>query len=203
MSQWNKGPGGSSALVANGILFYNSSGGIKALDPATGTQLFSDSSPSGLHWESPIVSGGRLFVGDESANLWAYGPTAAPAGFFTLPPCRVVDTRQAAGPFGGPAIAGGSRRAFQIAGQCGVPADAKAVAANVTVVSPGADGFISVAPSGIADVSSNVNFKTGDVRAANCVIGLTGNPLGAVWASYGAPGTATTQLLIDVTGYFR
>jgi hypothetical protein len=201
--QWNQGPGGSSALVANGMLFYNSSSGIMALDPTTGNQLFSDSSPSGLHWESPILIDGRLFVGDESANLWAYGPNAAPLGFFTLPPCRVVDTRRANGPFGGPAIGGGGRRSFQIAGQCGVPTDAKAVAANVTVVVPGADGFISVAPSGIADISSNVSFKAGEVRAGNGVIDLTGDPLGAVWASYGTAGTGATNLLIDVSGYFK
>lgn len=203
VTQWSKGPGGSSALLANGMLFYNSSGGIKALDPTTGNQLFSDSSPSGLHWESPILIDGRLFVGDESANLWAYGPAAAPLGFYTLPPCRLVDTRRADGPFGGPAIVGGGRRSFQIAGQCGVPADAKAVAANLTVVTPSAAGFASVAPSGIADVSSNLNFNAGDVLAGSAVIGLTGDPLGAVWASYGAPSTGTTHLLIDVSGYFR
>ncbi len=203
VSQWSMGPGGSSALLANGMLFYNSSGGIKALDPTTGTQLFSDTSPSGLHWESPILIDGRLFVGDESANLWAYGPAAAPLGFYTLPPCRVVDTRQADGPFGGPAIAGGGRRSFQLAGQCGVPADAKAVAANITVVAPSAAGLISVAPSGIADVASNLNFNAGDVRAVNGVIDLTGDPLGVVWATYGNSGTGTTHLLIDVSGYFR
>ncbi len=32
-------------------------------------------------------------------------PAAAQVGFFTVPPCRAVDTRNAAGPFGGPPLA--------------------------------------------------------------------------------------------------
>ena len=200
-SQWSNASGGSSPVVANGMVFYVGGGGIKALDPTTGTQLFGDTSPGGIHWESPIVIEGRLYVTDESANLWAYEPNAAPLAYYTITPCRVVDTRQPAGPYGGPALAaGGARRLFQLAGQCGVPADAKAVAANITVVTS-AGGFLSVGPSGVANVTSAVNFAAGEVRAGNAVIGLTGDPLGAAWVQNSS--TSTTNLLIDLAGYFK
>jgi len=57
-------------------------------------------------------------------------------GFYVLPPCRVVDTRSANGPFGGPALAAGASRTFTVQGQCGVPADAVSVATNLTVTQP-------------------------------------------------------------------
>jgi hypothetical protein len=201
-SMWNTGNGGTSPVLANGMLFYFGGGGVKALDPTTSTQLYSDSSAGGVHWESAIVADGRLYVTDESSRLWAYGPNAAPLGFFTVTPCRVVDTRQPNGPYGGPALAGlGARRSFQLVGQCGVPADAKALAANVTVVGPATDGFFRVGPSGVANVTSTLNFKAGQIRASNAVVGLTGDPLGAVWVE--SDGAGAAHLLIDVAGYFK
>jgi len=201
-SKWTNASGGTSPVIANGMVFYVGGGGVKALDPTTGTQLFGDTSTGGIHWESPIVIQGRLYVTDESANLWAYEPNAAPLGFFTIAPCRVVDTRQPAGPYGGPALAGGgARRLFQLAGQCGVPADAKAVAASVTAVDAAANGFFSVGPSGVANVTSTVNYAAGQARAGNAVVGLTGDPLGAVWVQNNSAGT--TDVLIDLAGYFK
>jgi len=29
----------------------------------------------GVHWESPIVAAGRLYVTDEAGKLWAFVPT--------------------------------------------------------------------------------------------------------------------------------
>lgn len=68
---WQNGTGGTSPVVANGVLYYFS-GSVNALDPTTGTVLWADSSPGGVHWESPIVVNGRIYVTDESGALWAY-----------------------------------------------------------------------------------------------------------------------------------
>ncbi len=198
---WTNGSGGTSPVLANGMLFYFGGGGVKALNPTTGAQLYSDSSAGGVHWESAVVIDGRLYVTDESARLWAYAPNAAPLGFYTITPCRVVDTRQPNGPFGGPPLGAGAVRSFPIAGQCGVPADAKAVAANVTVVGPSATGSLRVGPNGIVSNTSTISFNPGQVRASNAVVGLTGNPLGATWVQ--SIGSGNTNLLIDVSGYFK
>ena len=201
-SQWSNGNGGTSPVVANGMIFYFGGGGITALEPTTGTQLFNDTSPGGIHWEATIVIQGRLYVTDQSAQLWAYEPNAAPLNYFTIAPCRVVDTRQATGPYGGPSLAaGGARRMFQLAGPCGVPAGAKAVAANITAVGGAGNGFFSVGPSGVANVTSTVSYAAGQVRAGNAVVGLTGDPLGAIWVQNESNGT--TDLVIDVAGYYQ
>lgn len=68
---WQNGTGGTSPVVANGVLYYFS-GAINALNPKTGALLWSDSSPGGMHWESPIVVNGRVYVTDENGQLWAY-----------------------------------------------------------------------------------------------------------------------------------
>lgn len=68
---WQNTTGGSSPVIANGVLYYFS-GAINALNPTTGAVLWSDSSPGGVHWESPIVVNGRIYVTDEGGKLWAY-----------------------------------------------------------------------------------------------------------------------------------
>ncbi|MEO8347540.1 MAG: zinc-dependent metalloprotease, partial [Acidobacteriota bacterium] len=80
------------------------------------------------------------------------GGGAAPAArFYTVAPCRVVDTRNAPGPYGGPALAANTDRTFVFAGQCGIPTSATAVSGNVTVVQSTAAG--NNFPSGIRTMS--------------------------------------------------
>ena len=69
---WTDHTGGTSPLVANGVLYYAASGTIYALDPLTGNILWSDSSIGGIHWQSPVVANGVLYIEDGSSNLTAY-----------------------------------------------------------------------------------------------------------------------------------
>ena len=121
--------------------------------------------------------------------------------FYSVSPCRLVDTRGAAGPYGGPALPAGAERAFVAAGQCGIPADARSVSMNVTVTAPASGGFLSVYPDGTAlPPTSTVNFGAGQTRAGNAVVTL--NPSGAIRVHCGI-GSGTAQLVLDVDGYFR
>jgi hypothetical protein len=203
VSRWMSGSDGSSPVVVNGIVYYAGPARLRGLDPTTGTELWSDTSIGGIHWESPIVVQGRLYVTDENAKLWVYEPNPAPLHYFTLPPCRVVDTRLPSGTWGGPALAGnGARRVFPMAGQCGIPADALAIAANLTVAGPSGPGYLRVVPSGIESAVSSINFSAGQVRANNAVLSLTGNPVGSIMVETGIfPGT--THFILDVSGYFK
>jgi outer membrane protein assembly factor BamB len=70
--QWQTGNGGTSPIVANGVLFYAASGRIRALAPLTGQELWGDSQIGGIHWESPIVANGELFITDQSGHLTMY-----------------------------------------------------------------------------------------------------------------------------------
>ncbi len=73
--------------------------------------------------------------------------------FVPLPPCRIADTRNVNGPFGGPAISpGGSGRSFAIlSSPClsGVPATVAAYSLNVTVVPAATSlGYLTIFPTG-------------------------------------------------------
>jgi hypothetical protein len=132
-----------------------------------------------------------------------FDASTGPVSFYTLAPCRVVDTRRANGTYGGPALqGGGAQRVFPIAGQCGVPADAKAVALNLTAVGPTGGGDLRLFPTGIGTLSlTAINFAAGAVRANNAVLSLKGNPAGSLTVQ--ADLTGTTHFLIDVSGYFK
>jgi hypothetical protein len=70
-SRWNHGGTSKSAVVANGILYYaaSCSGGycINAADPTTGDVLWTSSEHVGsLHWQSPIVVDGAIYIADGS-----------------------------------------------------------------------------------------------------------------------------------------
>lgn len=131
-----------------------------------------------------------------------YWPPPAAGDFYTLTPCRLVDTRNAAGPRGGPALAGQELRSFPVSGACGVPADAKAVAANVTVVSPAQDGHLGVYPGDSFALGTwVVSFRAGTTLASFAVATLATNGAGTVLVHNQSGGTV--HVVIDVTGYFR
>jgi hypothetical protein len=125
------------------------------------------------------------------------------ARFHTITPCRLVDTRNAAGPLGGPALAANSTRLFTLAGACGVPTGARALAANVTIVQPGASGDVRLYPGDetVSPLATNVSFTAGAVLANNATLGLAHNGNGSVAVQVDS--TASTHLLIDVTGYYQ
>jgi hypothetical protein len=75
---WRESAGGTSPLLANGVLFLAGSGMIRALDPATGKLLWKDAGIGGIHWESPVVVNGVLYITDEAAMLHAYALKGPP-----------------------------------------------------------------------------------------------------------------------------
>ncbi len=135
-------------------------------------------------------------------NGYFYVTPAPPATFYTLSPCRLVDTRNAAGALGGPALVGSGRRNFTLTNTCGVPTTAKAISVNLTVTTAAAPGFVSLFPGdGIAPPTSNINFSTGQTRANNAVVLLATNGAGTLAVLNGAAGTV--HFILDVNGYFQ
>ncbi len=74
---WTDPHGGTSPVVADGIVLYVGGAGIRALSALHGTLLWSDGGPASIHWQSPIVVGGRVYVADGNGRLWAYAPAVA------------------------------------------------------------------------------------------------------------------------------
>ena len=126
--------------------------------------------------------------------------TESTGAFYTLPPCRLVDTRDPAGPNGGPEFGPRTQREFPLALRCGVPATARAVALNVTATASTEHGFVVVFPGNSAPFTSTLNFRPGVTRANGMVIGLT--PVGGVTVGAGQF-AGPVHVIIDVSGYFE
>jgi hypothetical protein len=124
-------------------------------------------------------------------------------GFYTVTPCRVVDTRDADGPLGGPILAGnGAERSFVVTGSCGIPADATAISVNVTVTMSTDYGLLRVYPGNLAaPVVSTINFTAGRTLANNAILRLPDNGSGSITVK--ADGPAQVHFLLDVNGYFK
>jgi hypothetical protein len=139
---------------------------------------------------------------DQSGNTSEFSACfIAPPSFNTLPPCRVVDTRDAAGPYGGPSLAAGAQRTFVMAGRCGIPSTATSVALNVIAIFPSSPGFLTLFPGGTTvPFTSTVNYIPGKVRANNAIIPL--GPLHDLAVVCGQA-SGTVDMVIDVNGYFQ
>jgi hypothetical protein len=136
-------------------------------------------------------------------------PVAAVTGaldFFTLAPCRVLDTRLPAnqlppGPYGGPTLLPGER-VVAVAGRCGIPATARAVSLNVTAVGPGALGNLRLFPGdGVAPNVSALNFAAGGTRSNNAIIMMASSGSGTI--GFRNSSAASVDVVIDVNGYFE
>ncbi len=125
---------------------------------------------------------------------------SAPPAFLFVPvtPCRVADTRNANGAFGGPVLAAGSSRSFTIpSSACGIPSSATAYSLNVTVVPNGSLGYISMWPTGQAQpFVSTLNSLDGRIKSDAAVVPAgTGGGV-SVFA------TDATDVILDINGYF-
>jgi len=127
-------------------------------------------------------------------------PNSAPNGlaFYPLTPCRVADTRNPAGPLGGPQFAGGSVRTFPVASSnCNIPPSAQAYALNFAAVPSGPLGYMTAWPTGQPQpMTASLNAPTGAVTANAVIVGAgTGGNIDVFALS-------ETDLVIDITGYF-
>jgi hypothetical protein len=123
------------------------------------------------------------------------------AQFFTVTPCRVVDTRGPAGPYGGPALSANANRSFVVGGQCGIPATAQAVSFNFTITQPTADGGLRAFQGGTpAPFMSTINWRIGQTRANNAVGAL--GPNGDITVHVDQA-NGSVHFIADVNGYFQ
>lgn len=122
--------------------------------------------------------------------------------FYTVTPCRLLDTRQTSGQFGGPALPPGISRVLRVAGSCGVPNTARAVAVNATVFEPPGFGNVRFFPGDgeQAPATSTLNFQPGITRANNAILMLSSSGSGTLAAQSSVAGV---HLVVDVTGYFQ
>jgi ELWxxDGT repeat protein len=207
-------PGAASSLprelaaIDNRLVFsaFDEAAGVEpwASDgTADGTRRLGDIAPGPLP-SSPVrftAAGENVYFGANDAvtgsELWAIPQDEIDPGldFYTVAPCRAIDTRTSS-----PLISGVAQT-FVVAGACGVPADAQAVAVNLTVFGPTALGNVVAWPAGApVPGTSSVNFLAGVNRANNGIVELSGGEIQAL-ARMMAGGEV--HLILDVVGYFR
>jgi hypothetical protein len=119
--------------------------------------------------------------------------------FYTLPPCRVWDSRLTPGH-----LASGVAVALRAEAACGIPGHALAISANVTVVGPTADGVVAIWPFNlpVQPPTSVLNFRAGRTRANNAMLGMSLSGLANFKILGALAGGGSYDLIIDVNGFF-
>jgi hypothetical protein len=199
-------PAGGTAVTIAGTNFVSPATVSFGGAAATGVAV---ANPTTITATTPAHAAGIVNVVVQTNTLTAtltngyfyFAPPAA-ASFYTLLPCRLVDTRNANGPLGGPVLPASGQRTFTLTGACGVPATAKAISVNVAVTAPAASGFLKLYPGdGIAPLASSINFSAGQTRANNAIVLLATDGSGGLRVQNGS--TGTVHFILDVNGYFE
>jgi DNA-binding beta-propeller fold protein YncE len=128
--------------------------------------------------------------------------------FYSLTPCRVADTRSSSYPsgLGSPSLVPGVERDFPVRNspcfqQVPSGVTVAAYSFNFTALPKGPLGYLTIWPTGqTMPVVSTLNAPTG-ANTANAAIVPAGTPNGEI-SAYTSPLATTTDLLIDVNGYF-
>jgi hypothetical protein len=145
--------------------------------------------PDGYDWRFVGVDGSTL---DSGRGLCHSALPSEPLDFYTLHPCRLVDTRS------GSPLAAGVRASFPAAGSCGIPAEARALAVNVTAIDASTAGSLTVFPSGAPlPTARSVSYGALQRRASSSIIAV------GVAGEIDAWSSSATHLVVDITGYFR
>ncbi len=199
--------GEPAGVVNGGLIRFAPSvvGGADLLDmkPATGGNFDDAELDVGATFTDPELSLTITALSKTATSLTVqvdYGAPQPGSSFHALTPCRVFDTRNPGGTYGGPALFAGQARSWAIAGQCGVPATAKSIAGNLTVTGPTAAGSIRLVPGGApATGTSTVAFRAGQTRANNVTMALGSS--GNIVVDSLPSGTA--HVILDVVGWFE
>jgi hypothetical protein len=152
-----------------------------------------------------------IAVGGAVATVTAGGLGLAGASggaatvFVPITPCRLVDTRPAPTTVGTRAapLGPGEIATFQVHGSngnCTIPTSAAAVTANVTIVAPTSDSFLSVFPADAARPNaSNLNWRAGQAPTPNAVtVALSTAGAVSVFNERG-----DVDVIVDLVGYHQ
>lgn len=113
--------------------------------------------------------------------------------FHPVTPVRILDTRDASDP-----LAAGESISIPVIGPAGIPADAVAVAVNVTVTGPTGSGFLTAWPTGeVRPTASTINFTPGLTIANAATMKLGVNDEISLFNSWGS-----THVVVDVAGWY-
>ena len=155
---------------------------------------------SGNLYGTSVNGGGTGCGGTGCGTVFGILPMQPPSQFVTVTPCRVVDTRDTNGTFGGPPIQGGTYRSFPISqGACNIPATATGYSLNVTLVPIQNQpvGYLTIWPTGQnRPVVSTMNSLDGRIKANAAIVPAGTDTAVSVYV------TNTANVVLDIDGYF-
>jgi len=158
--------------------------------------------PAGQDVDASIVNTASVSSAAADSNPANDSDTATAlfGAYYTLVPCRLVDTRT---PGQAPALQPGEERSFVFSGApCGIPVGAAALSVNLTVTAATAPGNVRLFPADVtAPLVSTINFTAGLTRANNAIVGAAAD--GSVGIKVKNASAGTVELILDVNGYFE
>jgi hypothetical protein len=187
-----------------GIVDFLDTGSVLAAGVPLGSNGLANFTTSSLaigsHTMTVHYYGDSNYAAGDSAPIMQVVKAGAASTFFTLTPCRLVDTRAPNGALGGPSLVAGQARTFALAGTCSVPPGVTALSVNVTVTGATAPGYVSVFAAGTpAPPVSTVNFRTGQTRANNAIVAMNAGSVTVVLGQ----ATGNAHVIIDANGYMQ
>ena len=175
-----------------------SPGTVTVIDGASQTTfpIAVGNAPNGIAVNSSTHS---VYIPNASGNNLSVIGGNAKLQFVPVAPCRVVDTRNPNGTFGGPALQADSVRNFPIPqGACGIPSTAAVYSLNVTAVPPGPLSYLTIWPAGQSrPLISTLNSPDGRTKANAAMVPAGTSGAVSVYV------TNTTDAVIDIDGYFQ
>jgi hypothetical protein len=208
-------PSDATAITGNLTVTNQTAGGFVSLTPlptsapSTSTLNFpvGDNRANGVTVRlSPTGSLSAVYKGSSGATVdllldvsGYYVQDLNGLRFFPLNPGRRVDSRTGS-PVG--VFHGNVPQTVAIEGHEGVPLGAAAITGNLTITGQSAGGYVSITPDPtVTPPTSTINFPVRDTRANGVTVPTNG--AGAMSFVYRAKSGNTTQLILDVTGYFK
>ena len=185
-------PGCSWTAVSNATTWLNVTSGTSGSGSGTVGYSYAANPNGTLRFGTITIAGQTFTVTQAGVSI-----TGA-LRFVPVSPCRIADTRNPTGPFGGPALGAGSSRDFAVpSSSCGIPASAAAYSLNITVVPTGSLSYISVWPTGQPQpIVSTLNSGDGRIKANAAIVPAGLNGAFTVFA------TNPTHVVVDIDGYF-
>ncbi|MEP7113013.1 MAG: hypothetical protein ABI862_07095, partial [Ilumatobacteraceae bacterium] len=138
---------------------------------------------------------------DLVVDVVGYASSAGSNQFTPSTPFRFTDTRdnlrtEVNAGQGGARLTANQTLVVQIAGERRVPADARAISANLTVVDATDKGFVTAWPCGNLPATSNVNYEVTSAVANAAELPLSSTGAICIFSS------ASAQVIIDVNGWW-
>jgi hypothetical protein len=207
LSLQNDGIPANATVVMNVTVADETAGGYATVYPSSDTTR---PSTSNLNFSAKQVISNLVTVNvgsDDTVDFYNGTPgtmsfiadlegyyTAGTSGakFHALSPIRLADTRIGEG---GTSVAPLAKSGGTLT--MPLPASYSAVVENLTVTGPVGGGYLSAYPiGGSPTASSNVNFSAGQTLPNAAIVTSSGG------VSYANEASGTTQLVVDIDGYF-